>query len=281
MDAEIIEFIIKWLLRLIPLLIIIASIVKISKGFCEENSSKRNQGMIGVILGVLLFLQSKTIMQILGIETVTEKEKPPFDISAFIPVIVIDVCVIAVIGIGIVTYFIVCNTSRDKDRIKPESNETEESPTTVSMLLKYKTDLRCVCETLLGDVNIEKHSDGSFKNKPAIVKPLLKIKSILDEIYTFIKENPDKEKRLRQFADYYLPTTLKLAETYTELYLKSNKGANIKSTLTKIEAAILKMVVVYERTFDDLFVDKEMDISSDITVMEMMVEYHNFKESIS
>ena len=70
---------------------------------------------------------------------------------------------------------------------------------------------------------------------------------------------------------YYLPTTLKLLNTYAELAEQSVRGQNITATMTKIESMMDTIVVAFEKQLDSLFGAEALDISTDITVMENML----------
>lgn len=107
---------------------------------------------------------------------------------------------------------------------------------------------------------------------PSIKQPLSEVLRLLDEIIGHVKEHPHKIKQLRQFTNYYLPTTVKLLQSYEELARQRDKGENIKSSLLKIEGMMGKIVTVYKREYDDLFNEKAMDISAEISVLQNMIE---------
>ncbi|MDR0197728.1 MAG: 5-bromo-4-chloroindolyl phosphate hydrolysis family protein [Oscillospiraceae bacterium] len=107
---------------------------------------------------------------------------------------------------------------------------------------------------------------------PKIREPLKELLRILDEIAAFISENPEKAKGLRQFVNYYLPTTVNFLKTYEELDAKPDKGGNITETLRKIEGVTEKMTGVFKREYDELFSDKAMDVSAEISVMQSIIK---------
>ncbi|MDR1117281.1 MAG: 5-bromo-4-chloroindolyl phosphate hydrolysis family protein [Oscillospiraceae bacterium] len=102
--------------------------------------------------------------------------------------------------------------------------------------------------------------------------PLRELMRLSGEIFDFVRENPGKLRQLRQFMNYYLPTTLKLLENYDELSKQREKGGNILQSMTKIEGMMVPLVDAFRRELDDLFGDKAMDISADIAVMQNMIE---------
>jgi hypothetical protein len=104
--------------------------------------------------------------------------------------------------------------------------------------------------------------------------PIELILAVLDQITAYVTENPDKAKNLRQFANYYLPTTVDLLKNYEELEAKpdSLKGENICEAMAKIEGHTADMIGVFKREYDGLFVDRVMDISAEVGVMQSIIK---------
>ena len=98
-----------------------------------------------------------------------------------------------------------------------------------------------------------------------------RLEQLSDNIFTHVKKNPDKLPQIRKFMSYYLPTTLKLLNTYADLAEQSVKGQNITATMNKIEAMMDTIVVAFEKQLDSLFGAEALDISTDITVLENML----------
>jgi len=108
--------------------------------------------------------------------------------------------------------------------------------------------------------------------EPNIRRPLKEILRVLDEISAYVTENPEKVKTLRQFVNYYLPTTVRFLKTYEELNAKTDKGTNITTTLRKIEDVTAKMINVYKEQYDELFSERAMDVNADISVMQAIID---------
>ncbi|MCL2754895.1 MAG: 5-bromo-4-chloroindolyl phosphate hydrolysis family protein [Oscillospiraceae bacterium] len=114
-----------------------------------------------------------------------------------------------------------------------------------------------------------------------IREPLGQIMKTLSEISEYITANPSKARTLRQFSNYYLPTTVDLLKTYEELESKPDnlKGANIAEAMVKIEGIVANMVVVFKQEYDELFVDRAMDVSAEVAVMESLIKEHRETEN--
>ncbi len=91
------------------------------------------------------------------------------------------------------------------------------------------------------------------------------------KIISYVVEHPEKLPRIRQFMNYYLPTTLKLLNTYDRMGAVGVDGENIGGTMDKIESMMDTVVTAFHRQLDALFGDEALDISTDITVMENLL----------
>lgn len=99
-----------------------------------------------------------------------------------------------------------------------------------------------------------------------------RIGEITERILEFQKEHPDKAGGLRKFLNYYLPTTLKILNSYAELEKQGVEGENIAATKQRIENMMDMVVEGFERQLDKLFAGDMLDIAADITVMEQMMQ---------
>ena len=91
--------------------------------------------------------------------------------------------------------------------------------------------------------------------------------SIIDQV----EKKPDKLKEVRQFMDYYLPTTIKLLEQYVQMQDVGLKGENITNGMKQIENLLDKVIVAFQKQLDSLFERDVVDITADIQVMEQMM----------
>lgn len=100
---------------------------------------------------------------------------------------------------------------------------------------------------------------------------ICRIESITRNIFTYISERPQKKSQTRMFMNYYLPTTLKLLESYKCIEQMGVTGQNMQETKRNIEKIMDMLVVGFEQQMDQLFKDESMDITSDIEVLEQMM----------
>ena len=99
-----------------------------------------------------------------------------------------------------------------------------------------------------------------------------RIGEITGNIFAYLREKPDKEGKLRSFLSYYLPTTLKILGSYAQLEAQGVEGENISAAKERIEGMMDKVVEGFEQQLDRLFQDDAMDITSDVAVLERMLE---------
>lgn len=94
---------------------------------------------------------------------------------------------------------------------------------------------------------------------------------LVDRIFDRVEENPESIDDIRKLMDYYLPTTVKLLDAYEELDGQPVQGENIISSKREIEKTIDTLNTAFEKLLDDLFQDTAWDLSSDISVLQMML----------
>ena len=110
----------------------------------------------------------------------------------------------------------------------------------------------------------------------SITNPALKTQvelliNIAKQIYDFVKNNPEKIRQVRQFSNYYLPTTVNLLKNYQELQRQAIKGDNIQESMQKIAGIMMTIETAFHKQLDDLYRDKSLDISVDIEVLQNMI----------
>lgn len=106
---------------------------------------------------------------------------------------------------------------------------------------------------------------------PRISAQIDKLETTTAKIMDHVIQNPAKLPQIRKFLNYYLPTTLKLLNTYDRMGSVSGAGENVDGTMKKIEDMLDVIVKSFHKQLDSLFRNEAMDISADITVMENML----------
>lgn len=92
------------------------------------------------------------------------------------------------------------------------------------------------------------------------------------KIFCVVAEQPAKEPEIRKLMTYYLPMLLKLLRSYDRLEDRGIRSGNIGKSMEQISGALDMAIVAFERQLDNLFQNEAMDISSDITVLESLMQ---------
>ncbi|MCI8386963.1 MAG: hypothetical protein HFE63_00655 [Clostridiales bacterium] len=124
----------------------------------------------------------------------------------------------------------------------------------------------------------DKISVELYKIDPTVADKLSDIREIMSTLFEYVSKNPDKLPKVRRFMNYYLPTLEKLMNTYIELSNQKVKGENINKTLSGITDILDTIKPAFERQLDNLYEDRAIDISADITVLENMLDSEGLKD---
>ena len=105
----------------------------------------------------------------------------------------------------------------------------------------------------------------------AVSERIDRIEAVTASILCTLRERPDRADDARRFMDYYLPTTLKLLESYNLMEDQSYQGENIQAARRSIEAVLDKLVSAAEKQQDKLFGSEALDVETEIDVLEKMM----------
>lgn len=111
-----------------------------------------------------------------------------------------------------------------------------------------------------------------------VTEKLSRMETIVRRIFDEVRERPELAGSLNLFMDYYLPTTTKLINAYVEMDRNPVQGDNIKSAKREIENSLDTICDAFEKLLDSFFRDTAMDVSSDISVMKMMMQQEGLTE---
>ena len=140
---------------------------------------------------------------------------------------------------------------------RPQEEPAEEPPREVERAEAVLTEIRALNDAI---------------TDPEMSRKIDRIGEITGNIFAYLREKPDKEGKLRSFLSYYLPTTLKILGSYAQLEAQGVEGENISAAKERIEGMMDKVVEGFEQQLDRLFQDDAMDITSDVAVLERMLE---------
>ncbi len=81
-----------------------------------------------------------------------------------------------------------------------------------------------------------------------------------------------------KFIEYYLPTTVKLIDAYTEYEIMESNDSKIKNSLAEIESSIEIINEAFEKIQLELMEDRTMDIKTDIDTMKILLNQEGYLE---
>ncbi len=105
------------------------------------------------------------------------------------------------------------------------------------------------------------------------------IEELTRKIFKIVEEKPSLKPQLDSFLSYYLPTTLKLLDSYAYFEEQGVRGENIDAGMKNIEETLDMLIVGYRTQLDKLFESQTMDVSTDINVLEQMMKADGFTKN--
>ena len=88
-------------------------------------------------------------------------------------------------------------------------------------------------------------------------------------ICDWLEAHPESLPKARRFAEYYIPTTLKLLHTYNDV--QGQKGENAETIRRDIAGILHTLNQAYDTLYDTLLSDVAMDVSSEIAALQGML----------
>lgn len=104
---------------------------------------------------------------------------------------------------------------------------------------------------------------------PTAADELEKMQQTTESICAWLESHPESAPKARRFAEYYIPTTLKLLHTYNDV--QGQKGDNAEAIRRDIGGILHTLNTAYENLYDTLLSDAALDVSSEIAALEGML----------
>ena len=133
---------------------------------------------------------------------------------------------------------------------QPENEETGDAPLNLDTARRFAAVLEKE-QQLMQDAQAREELAAMHKTTTAICD--------------WLEAHPESQPKTRRFAEYYIPTTLKLLHTYNDV--QGQQGENAE-TIRRDIAGILQ---TFNQAYENLFSDVAMDISSEIAALQGML----------
>jgi len=106
---------------------------------------------------------------------------------------------------------------------------------------------------------------------PDIRKKINDVMHITDKMAQDAINDPSDIPQIKKFFNYYLPTTIKLLNSYDRMSAQGISGENLDKSMKNINEMLDSAIEAYRKRLDELFADQALDIETDIDVMNTML----------
>uniref|UniRef100_UPI00402687B1 5-bromo-4-chloroindolyl phosphate hydrolysis family protein n=1 Tax=Faecalibacterium sp. TaxID=1971605 RepID=UPI00402687B1 len=104
---------------------------------------------------------------------------------------------------------------------------------------------------------------------PQAREELEQMQRIAAAICDWLEAHPESLPKARRFAEYYIPTTLKLLYTYNDV--QGQQGENAENIRRDIAGILHTLNQAFDNLYDNLLSDVAMDVSSEIAALQGML----------
>ena len=137
---------------------------------------------------------------------------------------------------------------------QPEKTETGDAPLSLDTARRFAAVLEKE-QQLMQDAQAREELAAMHKTTTAICD--------------WLEAHPESQPKTRRFAEYYIPTTLKLLHTYNDV--QGQQGENAETIRRDIAGILHTLNQAYENLYNNLLSDVAMDISSEIAALQGML----------
>ena len=137
---------------------------------------------------------------------------------------------------------------------QPEKVETGDTPLNLDTARRFAAVLEKE-QQLMQDAQAREELAAMYKTTTAICD--------------WLEAHPESQPKTRRFAEYYIPTTLKLLHTYNDV--QGQQGENAETIRRDIAGILHTLNQAYSNLYDNLLSDVAMDVSSEIAALQGML----------
>ena len=137
---------------------------------------------------------------------------------------------------------------------QPEKTETGDTPLNLDTARRFAAVLEKE-QQLMQDAQAREELAAMYKTTTAICD--------------WLEAHPESQPKTRRFAEYYIPTTLKLLHAYNDV--QGQQGENAETIRRDIAGILHTLNQAYENLYNNLLSDVAMDISSEIAALQGML----------
>jgi len=170
-----------------------------------------------------------------------------------------------------------------KPEVKENAKKEKENPVKLTPEERALKDLNERMDLYVIEIKLLNDSIGD----EFISNELVEIEKNLKKIQTQLNDEakadarPKRVEQLSDFFDYYMPTTIKILNSYRRIEKQDLTGGNAMETKKRVEESLPFIRKAFEKELDNLFSDEMLDITTDIDVIEAMLSKDGLMEKNS
>ncbi|MBD3305061.1 hypothetical protein GF339_01790 [candidate division KSB3 bacterium] len=111
---------------------------------------------------------------------------------------------------------------------------------------------------------------------PDVRKQISNIYEIAAKIVTAMKQYPEDAVTARQFASYYLDSTIRIIEQYIALSEHTPYSAEVLRSVERVEATFDTIQAAFEKQLANLLRNEMLDLDTEIAVLEETLDLEGF-----
>ena len=115
------------------------------------------------------------------------------------------------------------------------------------------------------------HELNDIIPEEVISQKMDRMENLLKEIFRRLEEDPSQMSQLHKLMNYYLPTTIKLLQSYSEFDDISTPGTDIMKAKAEIEKTVDIINEAFTELLNKLFQATVFDVTTDAQVLQTML----------
>lgn len=156
-------------------------------------------------------------------------------------------------------------TEKQAEILKREAEEEAKKKEAYTPEVRELLDQGTACINMIHEANADIPGEE-------VSEKLDRMEQIVIRIFDEVRRRPELAGSLNMFMNYYLPTTTKLIDAYRRMDQQEVQGENIRNAKREIENSLDTINDAFEKLLDSFYKEEAMDVSSDISVMKMMMK---------
>ena len=144
-------------------------------------------------------------------------------------------------------------------KAEDEARSAQQSAAAAASMSEY--------DKILGQIH---QADLEIKDE-VMSEKIRTMQELTAAIFREVEDHPEKKPQIQRFMNYYLPTTLKLLDSYARIEQQGVSGDNMAKAKADIERIADTLVDGYKKQLDTLYRAEAVDIAGDVSVIENMM----------